>query len=315
MIDILLPTYNRSSFLIKNLRHLNNLIQDEGLEKYIKVIVSDNASCDDTVERMREFEKSIDYQLEFYVQEENIGGEKNCIYLLSKSKADYVMYLGDDDFIPAGYLSFVLNVIKTEKALCVIPGFSNILMDGKIVPKRAATFAVKKYEPGFKTVCELSRFGHQLSGLVVARSSLYDKYIKNPKHHNIYPFIFFLTDCMLRGFTFYAPKYQVLVSQGNIKDWSYNSSGLISDVFKNYEIAFPNDKPKRLAASLAFAQAQPWRLGIGKNPINTAKAFIGIVSSSEIDFELKFRLIFLYPRIYSSVIRKVFNQSRDRYSL
>ncbi|PFG51200.1 glycosyl transferase family 2 [Marinobacter sp. LV10R520-4] len=304
VIDILIPTYNRSGFLKKNILLLNNQIVQNNLIGRFKILVSDNCSDDDTWIVLNELKNKIDVDIQLYRQEINVGLEPNAIYLLGKSESDYVMYLGDDDYIPDGYLAFVVEVISTENAFCVIPGFSGLYPDGTIVRSRYAEFEVKKYNPGFETVCELSNFGHQLSGLVLRSESLYKEYLKNEKYRNIYPFIFFVTHCITTGVSFYAPKYQVLVSQGNSKDWNYDASGLLIDIFRNYKIAFPQDRDKKVRASLSFVKIQSWRLRIGKNPFNAFKAFIHLLASKEVDSRVKISLFWLYPSQYFALLKK-----------
>lgn len=301
MIDILLPTFNRSELLIKNLRVLDDLMKVDRLEEKFRVIVSDNASQDDTVNKVCEIKKELCYDLDLWVQEENIGGEKNCIFLLAKAKSDYVMYLGDDDYLPVGYLNFVVDVIEKKDAYCIIPGFSELYPDGIIKPSRNASFDIQRFEPGFSSVCLISNFGHQLSGLVVRKKSLYEHYINNQRNRNIYPFIFFVSYCALHGACYYAPKFQVLVSIGNSKDWNYDDSGLLLDIFRNYKIIFPDDKDKLTKACISFVEAQPWRLRIGKNPFKSIKAITHLMRSDEIDEYLKIRLLVTWLKIYLAV--------------
>ena len=298
MIEILIPTYNRSKLLKKNILLLDKQISKNKLSNYFRILVSDNRSEDDTWDNLKALESQINCELDLYRQEENIGLEPNAIFLLGKAKQDYVMYLGDDDYLPDGYLDFVVDVIKNESAYCVIPGFSSLYPDGTIKPSRNAPFDIKRFEPGFSSVCEISNFGHQLSGIVTRKKFLYDEYMYNSENRNIYPFIFFVTYCALKGATYYAPKFQVLVSQGNSKDWNYDASGLLLDIFRNYKIAFSDDKEKLGDACISFVKAQPGRLRIGRNPFNSLKALVHLVRSSEVDRRLKIRLLALWPKVY-----------------
>ncbi len=298
MIDILIPTYNRSKFLKKNILLLDKQIAGSNLCSYVRILVSDNRSEDDTWETLNSLKKKVKSKLEIYRQSENIGLEPNAIFLLEKAEEEYVMYLGDDDYIPEGYLSFVVDIIKSDNAYCVIPGFSAMNPDGVVKPSRSANFDIKRFEPGFSTVCEVSHFGHQLSGLVMRKESLYEEYMKDPKKRNIYPFIFFVSYCAFRGVTYYAPKFQVLVSQGNSKDWNYDASGLLLDIFRNYQIAFPNDNEKLTRACISFVKAQPWRLRVGRNPFNSIKAMAHLIRSSEVGKRIKFKLLAVWSKAY-----------------
>ncbi len=298
MIDILIPTYNRAEFLKKNILMLNRQINERNLGNYYKIIISDNNSKDNTWDVIGELKNEVQVEIEKFRQVENIGLEPNAVFLLEKSRAEYVMYLGDDDYLPDGYLEFVVKIIQEENAECVIPGFSELYSDGSIKPARYSDFEIRRYEPGFDTVCKISNFGHQLSGLVTRRESLFEEYTKEEKYRNIYPFVFFVTYCMLQGVTYFVPKYQVLVSQNNSKDWKYDASGLLLDIFRNYKIAFSNDRDKLAEACLSFARIQSWRLRVSYNPINAFRSFFHLIESKEVDNRIKVALIWLYLVLY-----------------
>lgn len=308
MIDILIPTYNRANCLKNNVLLLNKQINKNNLHQQFRIIVSDNHSTDDTQNILSEIKDNISVQFFAYRQDTNIGLEPNALFLLGKATSEHVMYVGDDDYIPEGYLNFVVEKINNEAVHCIIPGYSDLLPDGTIRPVRHATFSYKKYEPGFSTVCKISHYGHQLSGIVTKRAGLYEAYIEREENRNLYPFIYFVTHCMLRGPTYYAPQYQVLVSQGNAKDWRYDDSGLLTDVFKNYKTAFHKEPLKAATASIVFSKKQSWRLRVGKNPLNAVRSFIDLTTNKEISPLIKASLIGLYPYCYIekvlSVIKK-----------
>jgi glycosyltransferase involved in cell wall biosynthesis len=298
MIEILIPTFNRAEFLKKNILDLNGKIINSNLQDQFRILVSNNCSTDNTAETLFEIEKDVAVPIITFHQKKNIGLEPNALFLLEKATADYVMYLGDDDYIPKGYLEFIDDKTKSEGVDCIIPGFSALYPGNIIKQYRNATFNKKKYPPGFATLCKLSNFGHQLSGLVTKRKDLYRKYMEKNENRNIYPFVFFVSCCMLRGETYYAPMYQVLVSQGNTKDWCYDDSGLLIDIFKNYKILFPSEPFKEAWACLSFARIQSWRLRVGKNPLSALKAFKHLIKSVEVSPLIKMSLPFIYSYCY-----------------
>lgn len=298
MIDILIPTFNRAEFLKKNILDLNHKIINSNIQVQFRILVSDNCSTDNTADTLSEIEGAVTVPLIRFRQEENIGLEPNALFLLEKATSEYVMYLGDDDYLPDGYLEFVFDKTKNEGVSCVIPGFSGLFPGDIIQPARNALFKKKKYPPGFLTVCKLSNFGHQLSGLVTKRDGLYSAYMEKKENRNIYPFVFFVSYSMLRDETYYAPMYQVLVSQGNSKDWRYDNSGLLVEIFKNYKTLYPSEPFKEAWAGLSFAGIQSWRLRVGKNPLNTLKAFKHLIASNEVSPLIKISLPFLYPYCY-----------------
>jgi glycosyltransferase involved in cell wall biosynthesis len=299
MIDILIPTYNRAPFLIKNIILLNEQMESDGIIDKFRILVSNNCSTDDTKTALELVEKDIKVKLKTYEQFSNIGLEKNAIFLLCESDAEFIIYLGDDDYLPSGYLNFIAETIENDKEVtAIIPGILALYPDGLTLPGRFANFEVKKYSPSLKTTREVSNFGHQLSGLFLKRDGLSKNYLRSENLRNIYPFIFFVAYNNLRGTTYYAPKFQVLVSQGNSKDWKYDDSGLLVDILKNFKILYPDSWRKRLLLSWSFIIKQSWRLRIGSNPIPAFKSFIHLVKSKDVDLIFKHTLIFAYVYFY-----------------
>ncbi len=303
MIEVLIPTFNRASDIEKNLKLLVEQINDYKLKDNISISISDNFSEDETVKIIQNIINTSDIKICLYRQKENIGLEKNALFLLEQSANKFVMYLGDDDYIPDGYLKYLFK--KTEEIndlSCVIPGFSALYADGTIKPSRNACFEEEVFEPSFNTVMKISQFGHQLSGLLLKREMVFEKYTENESLRNIYLFIFFVTFNILRGTSIYAPKYQVLVSQGNSKDWNYDDSGLLTEIFKNYKIAFKNSYIKRNIMNFVFMNQQSWRLRVGENVKNTYESFIHLEKNEYINLLTKILLPFQYSYLYLRMV-------------
>jgi len=299
MIDILIPTYNREKPLIKNIRHINKLIKREGLTGNFRLLVSDNCSSDDTLQSLNKIMSEIDLDMIIYKQTENVGLEKNAVFLLEQATSDFVMYVGDDDFLPSGYLCYVINLVDNDKDVAaVVPGMSGLYTDGTIKPSRITNFDEKKYLRGFKAAQQLSVFGHQLSGILLKREALAKTYLESEHLRNIYLFIYFLAFNSLRGNSYYAPKFKVMVSQDNRKDWKYDNSGLLADIFKNFKILYPHDTRKRYLLCISIMVRQCWRLGIGKNPLLAFKAILHLWHNNDIELLIKISLIPLYPYLY-----------------
>ena len=299
MIDILIPTFNRGKFLVKNLEHLNELILSENALDKFNVLVSNNCSTDDTLELIEVVRPKLSFPLQIYDQDRNLGLEQNALFLLDKAQADYVMYLGDDDFLPDGYLAFIVATVSKDINLSVIiPGISALHSDGKISGGRNEIFDVNKYEASFGTVQRLSGLGHQLSGVVCRRKNLYSKYMSNQEYRNIYPFIFFVGYCNLSGNSYYAPKYRVLVSVGNAKNWNYDPSGLITEMFKNYFMLYPKDYFKRNRLKISLMLQQSWRIA-GHGRFGIITAFCHILFSKQSEMLTRSSLLVLYPYLIS----------------
>lgn len=298
-IDILIPTFNRKAFLLKNLRLLNEQIAKFSLEDKIRILISDNASSDGTYESVIDFSKeNPSLNIEVFKNNSNIGLEKNAVSLLQKATSEYVMYLGDDDYLPHKYLKEVIGIINQKDVACIIPGINALFPNGEIKKSRFASFKEKEYNKGFLSLLKVSHFGHQLSGLTFLREGVYESYIKKPEFRNIYPFIYFVGFNTLRGNTIYVPKFKVLVSVGNKKDWNYDDSGLLSNIVKNYSLLFGKRSVKKCLGEISFITKQSWRLRIAKNPKFAFKSFVHLIKSKEIHLLTKFILPFIYLYFY-----------------
>ena len=149
LLSILIPTYNRCVDLEKNLNLLDDLISKINIFKDIEIIISNNKSNDNTINVVEQFINKSSVDIQFYNQDENIGLEKNALYVLEKSSSEYIMYLGDDDFINKEYLFEVVEKIKYRKDIsCIIPSFHNVLPNGKIHSSRDIEFENKFYVKG-----------------------------------------------------------------------------------------------------------------------------------------------------------------------
>lgn len=263
MIDILIPTYNRSQDLIKNIYHIDKLVKDENLLGQFRILISNNASTDNSAAELNNVKGEVDIELVVYQQETNIGLEKNAVFTLEKATSDYVVFLGDDDYFPSGYLKNLYQVSQSKEFGVVIPGFSALMPDGEIRTARK-DFITRSHNAGMTALLDFSSFGHQLSGLFFEREGVVETYKSDKKNRNIYLFIFFIGYVMKRKPSLYAPEYQVLVSVGNSKDWSYDASGLLSEIFKNFNALYPHNRGDRVKLCIQMMQRQSWRMRIGK---------------------------------------------------
>ena len=89
LVSIAIPTWNRSGYLVSAVR--SALSQTY---KQIEVVVSDNASTDDTAMRMGEFS---DPRLVFLRQTQNLGMIGNFNACLNAARGSLFVMLSDDD--------------------------------------------------------------------------------------------------------------------------------------------------------------------------------------------------------------------------
>ena len=236
-LSILIPTYNRCKDLHHNLQLLEKYILASNCKNQVNIIISNNASTDDTRSIVQEYQKQCKIEIVFLDDhEKNIGLEANALYALKKAMADYVMYLGDDDYLEEDYIARVLQQLEEHSSLgCIIPNDYWCLPDGTVIGEREKR-EPKYWKAGFEACLNNAHLGHQLSGLVLKRDGLYEAYI-NQGVHNIYPFIFFVAYIALHNDVYYMADSHVHVTQvpQSQKDWGYGDDGLVNDIFENFK--------------------------------------------------------------------------------
>lgn len=309
-IDILIPTYNRSCFLKKNLQHLSQQIYFSGYQNNLNIIVSDNASTDDTEKIVREFLiKNPDIKVKYNKNELNIGLEKNMVKLLNLAVSDYILWVGDDDYIAEGYLVFLHRmIIDGEMPGLVIPGIQSIDSNQNITQIRAAQFKYKIVEPSFHSVLNYSHYAHQMSGLLMYRKSLLEDYLKNKDYRNPYLFIFLASNRLLNYNSVYAPEFKTTVTSYNEKDWSYNQVGLLDEVYKSY-LALSDVLPDKKITELLiqFTKMHSYRLEIKiRNPLRLINQYFYLIKSTPGLIGFKEKLAILLLKEYCLLIIRKF---------
>lgn len=303
-LDILIPTFNRCSDLRKNVRLLNTLIKCEADGLNCRIFVSNNCSEDDTASTLESLRSESQTELIVFNQAENLGGEGNVIFLLQQATADRVMIVGDDDFLPEGYLREVIKYVERSPELrAIIPGIASLYSDGAVVPERNETFERRTYPAGPSSVRAISYLGHQISGIVFKRQGMLDAYLIKSSLRNIYPTVFFLGYSCENGEVAYLPKFKVLVSQDNQKYWNYDASGLLSEIFRNYQILYPQQPFLRLSMCVSVMVKQPTRLSFRMNPLYALPAFFHLLFAPGVDPLVRVVLPVLFPVLY---VRRIF---------
>ena len=90
LVTIVLCTYNGALYLEQQLNSITSQTYTN-----LEVIISDDASSDDTVRILKEFEHRKGFKI--YYQEENLGYIKNFAFALSKASGDFIALSDQDD--------------------------------------------------------------------------------------------------------------------------------------------------------------------------------------------------------------------------
>lgn len=109
LLSICIPTYNRETYLKQCLESI--IHQDAFDETRIEIVISDNASSDNTTQICEEYTQK--YSNIFYFRNtSNIWAVKNIAGLPSLAHWEYVWFLSDDDLLSPIWISEMLQAIQ-----------------------------------------------------------------------------------------------------------------------------------------------------------------------------------------------------------
>ena len=117
MVSIIIPTYNRANYLTKAID--SALSQDY---PNIEVIVSDNASSDDTGEMVKKYKD--DNRFKYFRNNHNLGMVANWRKALNNyATGNFFMILSDDDYlIDDNYISKVVKLVESDPEIVIVYG-------------------------------------------------------------------------------------------------------------------------------------------------------------------------------------------------
>lgn len=125
LLTIAIPTYNRAYYLEILLNSI--LCQYKEYKSNIELIISDNASSDNTSEIINNFIKN-GLDIKYYKYEQNLGPDRNIANCFIKSSSKYVWIIGDDDILEDNVLKLIFEVLCMEHCASLIYlGFRNLL--------------------------------------------------------------------------------------------------------------------------------------------------------------------------------------------
>jgi abequosyltransferase len=110
LLTIAIPTYNRAGFL-KQL--LTSLFDQLISEPRVELIISDNASPDETPDVVNEFMQR-GLRIRSIRNETNIGPDANFVQCFEQARGNYVWIIGDDDVVLPRRLSQILHHMEKE---------------------------------------------------------------------------------------------------------------------------------------------------------------------------------------------------------
>jgi glycosyltransferase involved in cell wall biosynthesis len=110
LLTIAIPTYNRSEYLTQLLEILAPQLSGESR---VNLVISDNASTDDTPTVVESFREE-GLALTYIRNETNLGSDRNFLQCFEQSRGKYLWLFSDDDIIVPGGISRILALLAVE---------------------------------------------------------------------------------------------------------------------------------------------------------------------------------------------------------
>jgi GT2 family glycosyltransferase len=142
LVSIGLPVRNAGGRVADVVRSV--LAQDH---QNLELLISDNASTDDTEEVCRELAKS-DSRIAYHRQPQNIGLLNNFGYAIGAAKGTYFRWIGDDDQLEPSFATRCLQAFEADpRLLLVTTGISYSGPDGALQTARYEGTALRSDDP------------------------------------------------------------------------------------------------------------------------------------------------------------------------
>ena len=111
LLTIAIPTYNRSRYLDGLLATLMEQMQGE---TRVELLISDNASSDDTRALVTAYQGR-GLGIRYIRNAKNLGPDRNILQCYVQASGKYVWVFSDDDLIQSGALERVLNALSSQR--------------------------------------------------------------------------------------------------------------------------------------------------------------------------------------------------------
>lgn len=122
LLSICIPTYNRASYLKELLDSIVCQFDDQEIYNQVEVIISDNASEDNTTEMVAEYQKKYG-NIRYSRNKENLGAVKNALILFELQIGKYIWLIGDDDAVAPNSIKYLISRIEKKNYSTVLINF------------------------------------------------------------------------------------------------------------------------------------------------------------------------------------------------
>ena len=110
-----IPTYNRGKQLLESLIQICQ--EAQRYDKKIEILISDNASSDNTYSIVKKIQAEYDLVINYYKNDDNYGFDYNVDNVIKKAQSNFVLVMSDDDILMKDSLSHYFSCIQHDPAI------------------------------------------------------------------------------------------------------------------------------------------------------------------------------------------------------
>jgi abequosyltransferase len=201
-LSICIPTYNRGPFIGAL---FDSILAQQGYDCEIEVVVSDNASTDQTPAVVKAYRNRLP-GLIYHRAPENLGADRNFLKVVALATGDFCWLMGSDDILEPGSIAEIARHCHENgriAGLSVNRNAYNYTMTARIF-ERPVAGGLLKHDQMLSTpetiFAKLGEYFGYLSGQVVNRT-LWDRVIKDfdvTPYFNAYVHIYVIGEMLKR---------------------------------------------------------------------------------------------------------------------
>jgi protein O-GlcNAc transferase len=219
-LSVVIPTYRRAQSLK---RCLDSVLAFPGPE--IEVLVSDNASPDETQEVLQSFKD--DQRLRFWRNLENVGAERNILKLWQEAKGQWILCLSDDDYLYPGALEKISSALKEN------PEVGVLMSDLQVIdPEGKATYVYSfneetKFPAGLPALERMVWAAHIFTRIVLRRQWMD---LAGTERHldSMYPQMFAVGSILKEHPGLHLKQVLMAHTDGNPIHWQYQPDRMVA---------------------------------------------------------------------------------------
>lgn len=309
-LSIIIPTYNRSKDLVENVNTIVQTFEKIKPEDIVEVIISDNASELEHQRLIRRTLENVD-AVRLFFQKENIGFEKNCLFLMQNCKGKYVMLLGDDDYISPEYILHCMTLLKKNNLTCIIPNFYSVDSNRVKLDECRDKITEDKILHKIKDINYVVK-AHQMSGLVFRRDGVVESYVSK-NITSLYPQNYFIGFNLLRGDGVHVTRYPIENTVIKKKNFDYSFDGLFGEFVASID---PLELPffKKRSLEIYSIRSNNTRFCNRNTFLHPVKFVNHVVQEYRVGVWYKiFIVVYFFARIPVNLFRKIIKFFSRKY--